>query len=225
MIEKHQSKAIRFVLLICLLLILFSQAEGGQRNVQEILKAIETCDPAADRAKLIELIGLLWAPAARFVSNYDEFIGESTMEDIEKATYEDRLDVIRILVPLINRKDPILTNEIAAAFSYYNYPPAKQMLSDYPDGPQKAVFYAILGHGRSYRWAVDQYEKIGRGGSDSIKSAVVEKLAYLNLLYFLAQPESLPFVRRVEADSEILKIRERAARVRDRIMRLHPEIK
>lgn len=200
-------------------------AEDCGMRVPEILRKIESQKEKGDRRESLELLRCLGVPAEEMVRSYDEFIQEKTLVDLEEATYKDRLDVIRILVPLLETKDRIVKNEIVAVLAYYRYPPAKQLLSNYPDGPQKAVFYAILGHGRAYLWAIDQLETSKRSEATEDSAFVVEQMAYLNLLYYLSEPRSLPYIDKFIESSQPGTVKNRAEMVRRKICETHPDIK
>ena len=200
-------------------------AEDCGKNVPAILVEIEQCDVNENRQELIGLLRCLWAPAVDLVKDYDDFIKEDTFEKIENANYKDRLDIIRVLVPLLKSKDRIIKNEVVAALAYYRYPTTKQLLADYPDSPQKAIFYAILRYGSSYRWAIDQLEKLKRGENQGENISIIDWMAYLNLLYRLAEPGSLSYVNELGQSSLPEEIRARAELVKARILELHPEVK
>ncbi len=194
-------------------------------TIGEVLERIEKHEKNGDRQDLIDLLRCLWVPAVEYVNDYDKFIAEGVFDDIEEATYGDRLDVIRVLDPMIDSKDSILRGEVAAALAYYGYPPAKQWLRDFPDGPQKAIFFAILDHKRAYRWAIDQLKIADIKERSGENDLLVERMAYLNLIFYLAEPASLPFLDGLLVSAADEKIKDRAKMAKDRILELHPEIK
>lgn len=201
-----------------------AQAECD-RTIAETLKRIEKHDENGNRQDLIDLLRCLWVPAVEYVNDYDKFIADDIFDDIEEATYGDRLDVIRVLDPMIESKDSIVRGEIAAALAYYGYPPAKQWLRDFPDGPEKAIFYAILDHKRTYRWAIDQLNKTEIREKNGESDLLVERMAYLNLIFHLAEPASLPYLDSIIGSTMEEKVISRAEMARVRILELHPKIK
>ncbi len=193
-------------------------------TVSDLLERIENFRSKTETGKLAGLVKCLYAPAAHYVDEYDSFASEESLERIRDETRQDRLKVIKVLVPLSRSDDWLLAQEAAAALAYYGYPPSQELLSIYPDGPIKAIFYSILGYERSHRWGIDQFCRLDRQSTPD-SSAMVSKMTYLNLLYHLASPASLPFINSLIESSQPEMIRARAELIRQRIMSLHPEIK
>jgi hypothetical protein len=216
----------RMILLILLLSITGSAptASDCEGTVTELLDRIEDFPPEMDTGKLAELLKCLYAPAAQYVNEYDSFASEKSLEKIWNETNQNRLRVIKVLAPLSRSDDWLLVQEVAAALAYYGYPPSQELLTVYPDGPIKAVLYSILGYERSYRWAIDQFCRLERQSKPD-SSALVAKMTYLNLLYHLAMPASLPFVNSLVDSSQPEMIKARTELIRQRIRSLHPELK
>lgn len=214
------------ILLILLLSITASApiASDCEETVTDILDRIEDFPPEMDTAKLAELLKCLYAPAAGYVKEYDSFASEKSLEKIWNETNQNHLRVIKILAPLTRSDDWLLVQETAAALAYYGYPPSQELLTGYPDGPIKAVLYSILGYKRSYGWAIDQFCRLERQSKPD-SSALVAKMTYLNLLYHLTMPASLPFVNSLVDSSQPEMIKVRAELIRQRIRSLHPELK
>lgn len=215
---------------ITLLILLFSItasapiASDCEGTVTDLLDMIEELPPKTDTGKLAELLKCLYAPAAHYVKEYDSFASEKSLEKIRNETLQDRLKVIKLLVPLTRSDDWLLAQEAAAALAYYGYPPSQELLANYPDGPIKAILYSILGYERSYRWSIDQFIRAERKSKpDSL--ALAEKMTYLNLLYHLARPESIPFLNNLVDSSQPQIIKARALLIKQRIIALHPEVK
>jgi len=216
----------RITLLILLLSISASAAVAFDCDgtVSDLLDRIESFHAKTDTGKLAGLVKCLYAPAAHYVKEYDSFASEEILRKIDKETHQDRLRVIKVLVPLTRSDDWLLAQESAAALAYYGYPPSQELLTNYPDGPIKAILYSILGYQRSYRWGIDQFNRVERQSRpDSL--ILVAKMNYLNLLYHLASPASLPFVNSLIVSSQPEMIKARAELVRQRIIALHPELK
>ncbi|MEE9552830.1 MAG: hypothetical protein V3W18_00930 [candidate division Zixibacteria bacterium] len=215
------------VMIIGFLMVYPSVSAGRDcdQSIGEVLERIENHDQNGDRQELLELLRCLWAPAVEFIDDYDKFASNRILDDIEEATHNDRLDVIRVLDPMMVSKDQIIRGEVAAALAYYRYPWAKQLLSDYPDGPQKAVFYAILDYKRMYRWAIDQLTKTDIRERNGESDLLTERMAYMNLVFHLAEPASLPYLDRTIGSTSEKKIKDRARMARDRILKLYPKIK
>ena len=214
---------------ITLLILLVSISAAAARasdcdgTVSDLLDRIEDFQPETETGKLGGLVKCLYAPAAYYVKRYDSFASENILGEIEKETHQDRLKVIKVLVRLTHSDDWLLAQEVAAALAYYGYPPSQQLLANYPDGPVKAVLYSILGNESSYRWGIDQFNRIERQTKpDSL--ALAAKMSYLNLLYHLAAPASLPFVNSLIDSSQPEMIKARAELIRQRIIALHPEL-
>lgn len=216
----------RITLLILLLSMSASApaASDCDGTVSGLLDRIESSRPKTDTGKLAELVKCLYAPAAYYVKEYDSFASEEILRKIDKETHQDRLRVIKVLVPLTRSNDWLLAQEAAAALAYYGYPPSQELLTNYPDNPIKAILYSILGYQRSYRWGIDQFCRLDRQSTPD-SSAIVAKMTYLNLLYHLALPASLPFVNSLIDSSRPEMIKVRAGLVRQRIIALHPELK
>jgi hypothetical protein len=70
---------------------------------------------------------------------------------------------------------------------------------------------------------VDHYQKADRESRSEPELALVNKMAYLNLLYHIAMPQSLPFLRKLLERQEPEKAKARAKMALDRILTLHPE--
>lgn len=216
----------RITLLILLLSISASApaASDCDGTVSDLLNRIENFQPRTETGKLARLVGCLYAPAAYYVKEYDSFASEEVLRKIERETDENRLRVIKVLVPLTRSDDWLLAQEAAAALAYYGYPPGQELLATYPDSLIKAVLYSILRYERSYRWGIDQFNRVERQSKPD-SSVLVAKMNYLNLLYHLALPASLPFVNSLIDSSQPEMIKARAELVRQRIGALHPELK
>lgn len=200
-------------------------AADCQQTTRSILERIKKLDTVKDREELLDLLACLYAPATEMTRSYDSFIKPQALSDLESSTHEDRLDVIRILVPMMATKDLILKSELVAALAFYKYPPVEQLLAAYPDGPLKAVFYTILDYKRSYLWGIDQLERSLRADQDSDSSVVAERMSYLNLLYYMAKPESLPYLHNFLESSAGEMEKKRAQLAIERIRNLHPDIR
>lgn len=216
----------RIALLILLLSITASApaASDCEGTVTDLLDMIEDFPPKTDTGKLVELLKCLYAPAAAYVKEYESFASGKSLEKIWNETHQNRLKVIKLLVPLTRSDDWLLAQEAAAALAYYGYPPSQELLANYPDGPIKAILYSILGYERSYRWGIDRFIRVERQSKpDSL--ALAAKMTYLNLLYHLARPESIPFLNNLIDSSQPQMIKARALLTKQRIMGLHPELK
>jgi len=203
----------------------FAKAVDCDLPVKKILANIEKLDMSKDRDSLLVLLECLWSPAELFIMNYDYFIEDSTFAIHERETYDDRLDVVKILVPMLKTKDLVLRNDIVAALAYYKYPETRQLLSHYPFGALKAVFYALLDYKRSYLWAIDQLDRTENLANSREREDRDERMAYLNLLYYLAEPGSLPFLNKFIVSSQNQTEKDRAILARDKILAAHPDIK
>jgi hypothetical protein len=201
-----------------------SDCEGTVTDLLDTLDMIEDYPSKTDTGKLVELLKCLYAPAARYVKEYDSFASEESLEKIRNETHQNRLKVIKLLIPLTRSDDWFLAQEAAAALAYYGYPPSQELLANYPDGPVKAILYSILGYERSYRWGIDRFIRVERQ-SKSDSPALAAKMTYLNLLYHLATPESIPFLNNLIASSQPQMIKARALLIKQRIIALHPEVK
>jgi hypothetical protein len=193
-------------------------------NVPALLERIEGMKSETDTSELVELLKCLSKPAERWVRDYGSFASEQAMKKIEKETEPYRLRVYKILIPLSSSGDWLVADEAAAALAYYGYTPAGQMLDNYRDGPLKAVLYAIIGYKRSYLWAIDRLlesDRVSHPEDDSIEV----RMAYLGLLYHLAEPRSLPFLNGLISSQENPEVRARAELVRERILKSNPELK
>lgn len=198
--------------------------QGCSDSVPALLDRIEGMKSETDTAELVELLKCLSKPAERWVRDYDSFASEQAMEKIEKETEPYRLRVYKILIPLSSSGDWLVADEAAAALVYYGYTPAGEMLDSYPDGPKKAVLYAIVGYKSSYRWAMDRILEIDRS-SHQEDGADKARMVYLGLLYHLAEPRSLPFLNGLISSQENSEVRARAELVRERILKLNPQLK
>lgn len=216
----------RITLLVLILSISTSAPASSDCDgtVSDLLDRIENFQPETETERLARLVKCLYAPAAYYVKEYDSFASEEILGEIERETHQNRLRVIKVLIPLTRSDDWLLVQQAAAALAYYGYSPGQELLASYPDNPVKAVLYSILGYERSYRWSIDQFNKAERQAKPD-SSTLAAKMTYLNLLYHLATPASLPFVNDLidSWPSEIIKAR--AGLIRQRIVALHPELK
>ena len=201
------------------------QSQECAGTPREWLDLIESRLSANDSVRLTEPVNCLSHPAEFYVSHYDDFIKDGVMKRIEAETRNERLRVFKLLMPLARSGNRDLSLEAMAALAYYRYHPSADMMGIYPDGPKKAVLLAIVGQRRSFIWAMNQYEILDRAGDVGAGDKTIAKMAYLNLLYYLAEPGSLEFVkdiiRRPESDSIIA----RAQLIIERIYQLNPETK
>lgn len=196
---------------------------GEIGRIPRILNNIEKCEQEENWQELSGLLDSLWNPAVDFVRDYERFGADDFLQQFVNSTDSERVDVFRTLVPLLQVKDKFIWNKVVAGLAFYKYPPAEQMLADYPDSPVKAVLYAILGYRRAYRWAIDRLSELDREPVAENSEMMTERMAYLNLLYWLAEPGSLPFVNELIKLEKNEIIKSAAERVRDRIYSLHPE--
>jgi len=180
---------------------------------------------SGNRENLFLNLRCLRRPVEEYAADYERFGSDDIFDKIERDTYNERLDVIKILTPMMKSKDRLTRGEIAATLAYYNFPSSKQWLSEYPDSPQKAVLYAILKYSRSYRWAIDRLSGMNGSAKGTEDARLAEKMAYLNLLYHLAEPASLPFVESLIDTSSDQRLNRRALEIREKILRMNPDIK
>jgi hypothetical protein len=193
-------------------------------DIPVLLDRIEEVKSGTDSAGLVQLLRCLSEPVVRWVSDADLFFSEDALDEIEAATDKDRLRVYKILIPLISSDDWLVSQEAAASLAYYGYAPAGQMLDGYPNGPMKAVLYAVVDYKESYRWAIDQLIKSDRL-SQPEDEANDNAAVYLGLLYRLAEPLSLPYLNGLISSDVDPELQARAELVRERIFRLHPGLK
>jgi hypothetical protein len=190
-------------------------------TASDLLSRIENFQPETETGELAQMVKCLYAPAAYYVRQYDSFASEEVLEDIERKTDQNRLRAIKILIPFTRSEDWLLVQESSAALAYYGYSPSRQLLANYPDTPVKAVLYSILGYEQSVRWGIDQFNRAERESEpDSLSLAA--KMTYLNLLYHLAAPASLPFIEGLIDSSQSEIIKTRAKLIRQRVIVLHP---
>lgn len=218
-------RAMRITLFILLLGISASTpaASDCEGTVSDLLNRIEDFQPKRETGKLAQLVKCLYAPAACYVKEYDSFASEEILGEIGRETDQNRLRVIKVLIPFTRSEDWLLVQESSAALAYYGYPPGRELLANYPDNPIKAILYSILGYEQSYRWGIDQFNRAERQSKPD-SSALVAKMTYLNLLYHLATSASLPFVDSLIHSSQSEMERARARLIRQRIIALHPEL-
>ena len=192
-------------------------------TASDLLNRLENFQAETETGELAQLVKCLYAPAAYYVEEYDSFASEEILEEIERETDQNRLRAIKVLIPLTRSEDWFLAQESSAALAYYGYSPGRQLLASYPDTPIKAVLYSILGYEQSVRWGIDQFIRAERESKpDSLNLAA--KMTYLNLLYHLAAPASLPFVEGLINSSQSEIIKARARLIRQRVIAMHPEL-
>jgi hypothetical protein len=213
-------------LMVCTVLWLAAPVVSREcgNNIPELLDRIEKAESDSDSAELAELIRCLSEPAGKWISDDDAFFSEDALEKIEAETNRDRLRVYKILIPLVASDDWLVSREAAGSLAYFGYAPAGQMLDGYPDGPLKAVLYAIVDYKDSYRWAIDRLLRIERGSQPEGDLHDV-RTTYLGLLFHLAEPLSLPFLNKLILSGDDPEIRARAQQVKRRILELNPELK
>jgi hypothetical protein len=223
--NKRMVRPMRITLFILLVGMLVSagSASDCDGTASDLLSRIESFQPETETGELAQMVKCLYAPAAYYVEEYDFFASEEILKEIGRETDQNRLRAIKVLIPLTRSEDWLLAQESSAALAYYGYSPGRQLLADYPDTPIKAVLYSILGYEQSIRWGIDQFNRAERESKpDSLNLAA--KMTYLNLLYHLAAPASLPFVNGLISSSQSEIIRARAKLIRQRVIALHPEL-
>ncbi len=199
-------------------------AREYEDNIPAILDRIEELESESDSAELVELLRCLSKPAEELITDDDLFFSEDALVKIEAATDACRLRVYTVLVPLSSSEDWLVAQEAAASLAYYGYTPAGQMLDRYPDGPLKAVLYAIVDYKSSYRWAIDRLLELQRKSQPGAGRGEAGRV-YLGLLYHLAEPLSLPFLNQLISSDVEPEIRAHAELARKRILGLHPGLK
>lgn len=215
-------KALLITMALCSTYPAFARECGD--DIPRLLDRIEEIKPASDGAELVKLLKCLSEPAETWVRDYDAFASEQAMKRIEQETDTYRLRVYKILVPLSSSEDWLVANEAAAVLAYHGYTPAGQMLESYPDGPLKAVVYAVVGYKNSYRWAIDRLlvmDRVSNPEDDSIEA----RMAYLGLLFHLAEPQSLPFLNGLISSDRDPRVRARVELIKQRILELNPQLK
>lgn len=221
----EMAKPLLVLLIFALSWVPISRADPCIGTPNDWLEEIKQHSSSNDVEKLIGPVLCLSQKADYYAVHYDEFIESGVMEKIEAETEKNRLKAIRYLVPLTDSPSREQMQAAVAALAYYRYHPSGDMLDRYPDGAKKAVLYAIVGYRNAMVWAIDEFDFLDRDGDSVDEQTIIGKMACLNLLYYLAEPQCLQFIESVLLRPEPLLIRVRAIMVKDRIYQLHPELK
>ena len=140
---------------------------------------------------------------------------------------------------------PETQQSAAKALAYYRWPQSYEYLVEvqgsseplgFPGWPQsieyklairgsteKAILFAMLGSTKAVPWIIQQYERFDRVFRSRPIFSYPQKMTYLNALYHLATPETLPFLDEVLKNPKPEKVKPRAEMVRDRILELFPQ--
>ncbi len=151
---------------------------------------------------------------------YEYFASPTAIDKIHGENRETRPAAYRILPPLLRSKDPEIRCSAARTLAFYGWPESYPSLRACEDGDlakTDAILHAILGDKRAIPWIIERYRAVEKKYRTKPMFSYPEKMTYLNALYHLADPESLPFIEGVIEHPKPEKIRERAIKVKERI--------
>ena len=219
------SKLIIFSAIADILAPCFLYAANCPGNVNEYLDMIESYKPLqSDSTGLISFVKCIYEPVWNYVEHPDSLWDPDFDSTIFERTWKDRERVIRDVAPLAKSADDSLRLAAAAALAYYNYPPSNQILKYYPDGPFKAVLYAILNDTVEVGWTIDRYLAAEKLAGTDPETSLRDRMIYLGLLYHIAMPNSVPFINELIQNEKSVELNNAAAAVKRRITLLNPII-
>jgi len=199
-------------------------AEDCAENAANYLHLISIYPSQPDSSGLVPLIRCLWMPACKYVEDFESFASAEVLFSIEKETKKNRLEVYRVLYPLINSKYDVIRGEAAAALAYYHYHPAAERLGYFPDDRMKAVLFSILEYKNGLEWAINYYNRISAEDNSDSDSVYIDKISVLNLVYHLCNPKSLNFLNQIIDNENDEKVRLRAEKIKARLIGIYPEL-
>jgi hypothetical protein len=218
----------RIFILVCIILYVtahLSMAQECPHDINYYLSQVTSFKSTEDSAELIPIMKCISSPAWFYVNHPDSFWSADFNASIYEKTWRDYLSVVKILVPFTNSSIDNLRLETSAALAYYDFPPSDQILKNYPDGPFKAVLFAILNDTTTIGWVEDRYDKALAKAQINPEISERDRMIYLGLLYHIAMPRAIPFLNRLIKYEASDKLRAAAMKAEQRIKSLHLEIK
>lgn len=203
----------------------FAIAQDCPHDINYYLSQITSLKSTEDSVELIPIMKCISSPVWFYVEHPDSFWSPDFGARIYEKTWRDYLSVMKTLIPLTKSSNDSLRLQTAAALAYYNYPPSDQMLKDYPDGPFKAVLFAILNDTMIIGWVEDRYDKALAQAPINPEISERDRMIYLGLLYHIAMPRAIPFLNRLIRFESSDNLKAAAMKAEERIKTLHPEIK
>jgi hypothetical protein len=157
---------------------------------------------------------------------YEYFASPTAITKIYKVNKPTQASAYDILPALLQHEDQDIRCSAARNLAFYAWPDSFEYLlaCEESDAPHKtAILFAILGDKRAIPWIIQQYKLIEKKYTTKPIFSYPEKMTYLNALYHLADPKSLPFIESVINNPKPEKIKARAMKVKQRIQELEKQ--
>lgn len=218
----------RIFILACVIpcaIVSIAPAQDCSRDINYYLGQVTSFKSTEDSAELIPIMKCISSPVWSYVEHPDSFWSADFNVSIYEKTWRNYLSVIKVLIPLTKSSIDSLRLETAAALAYYGFPPSDQILKNYPDGPFKAVLFAILNDTTTIGWVQDRYDEAQAQAQINPEFSERDRMIYLGLLYHIAMPRAIPFLNRLIKYEASDKLKAAAIKAEERIKTLHPEIK
>lgn len=156
-----------------------------------------------------------------FEMGYQHFASSAVIDKIIKETGSSRKQAFEVLPKFLRSKSSTNRCFAAEALAYYRWENSYEYLTDCDnDRPgRKAIIYAILGDKRAIPWIIEQYKILDKKYRKNPIQSYSQKMTFLNSLYHLASSEAMPFIDDVIANPRPKEIKERAQKVKERILK------
>ena len=220
---------IKFIILIFLLLLnphkIFAGACMEKTDTYlDILTTADMNDTDLYTNRAYEALHCLHHWACYLAMGYEYFATPNALEKVERMTKPHRERIFDIVPRFLDSEIPQIRRLAATALAYYRWSKSFEYLVEQTDNStsEKCVLFAILGDKRAIPLVIEMYRKVDKKYHSRPQFGYPEKMNCLNALFHLASPTILPFIDSVIENPTPSDIKERAEKVRQRILELYP---
>ncbi len=196
---------------------------GAQEEYLNEIKQRITSVSEKDKEIIRYNLSCLRGEVGYLAMGYEYFASPTAIARIRKANKKTKSLAYEILPGLLRHKDRDIRCSAARSLAFYAWSESFDSMTECDENyaPRtKAILFAILGDKRAVPWIIRQYKIVEKKYRTKPIFSYPDKMTYLNALYHLADPVSLPFIESVIKNPKPEKIRMRAVKVRQRIQKL-----
>jgi hypothetical protein len=217
--DAYMKLTVLFFILLLLIIAPSSFAGECTEGSEFYFKTLAAADIDKDQSNLILC---LCNKVNYYILGYEYFASPTALDKINKENEPIRKMVWGTLPKFLKSKSEINRCAATQALAYYKWPGSYEYLTvcENIDPERKAISYAVLGDKRAIPWVIGQYKNIDSLYKKNPQQSYPQKMTYLNALYHLASPESLPFIEEIINNPASKEIKERATKVKKRILEI-----
>ena len=220
---------IKFIILILLLLLnphkIFAGACMEKNDTYlDILTTADINDTNLYTNRAYTALRCLYHWVNYLVMGYEYFATPKALKRVERMTRPYRERVYGIVPRFLDSEIPLMRRYAINALAYYRWSKSFEYLAQNADNSlsERCVLFAILGDKRAIPLVMEMYREVDKKYRSHPQFSYPEKMNCLNALFHLASPNILPFIDSVIGNPRPSDVKERAEKVRQRILELYP---